>query len=421
MIRRPGTTLLEALIAIFVMGVGLLSLLVLFPLGALSMAEANKNSRTAQAAQNATAVAEATNVRHDALPPLANVNPVFQAPPNSPPAPVQFPPHVLDVFINPNQPLPNRPLAPATWTPIAWPQLNYVAASPAGYPPNNPIPPNLFQSPPKVWPWPQGHPGPSYPIFVDPIGLNTGGFGNPATNAVGQINVAAPGFSSPGIPRHSVSFVPNPASAYRWFSLLDDIEFGPAGAQNGTPRLLGPNLLSRAGRYSWAYMLRRPRYNDTTVVDLTTILYSGRATAFKSENTYGPVGFDVTTNTVTVTWNPALGQEKPPVRKGGWILDATVRNPFVTVANFPGTDWGPPFQTFRTGYPEPHGYFYRVVSVTEPIPQTNPPSVLLELQSPPRQSTLFQLRPNTPVQFYGVLVVMEGVVEVFEKGQGWKP
>jgi hypothetical protein len=51
--RRAGITLLEVLAAIFVMGVGLLALLALFPLGALSMAQAIKDDRAASVAADA--------------------------------------------------------------------------------------------------------------------------------------------------------------------------------------------------------------------------------------------------------------------------------------------------------------------------------------------------------------------------------
>ena len=57
--RRPAVTLLEVLVAIFIMAIGLLALLVLFPLGALSMAEALQKDRTAAAAANASSLAEA--------------------------------------------------------------------------------------------------------------------------------------------------------------------------------------------------------------------------------------------------------------------------------------------------------------------------------------------------------------------------
>ena len=48
-----GSTLIEVLVAILVMGVGLLALLTLFPLGALDMAEAIPDDRTAAIAADA--------------------------------------------------------------------------------------------------------------------------------------------------------------------------------------------------------------------------------------------------------------------------------------------------------------------------------------------------------------------------------
>ena len=55
--NEAGVALLEVLAAIFVMGVGLLALLTLFPLGALEMAQAIKDDRTAAVADNAAALA----------------------------------------------------------------------------------------------------------------------------------------------------------------------------------------------------------------------------------------------------------------------------------------------------------------------------------------------------------------------------
>jgi hypothetical protein len=56
---------------------------------------------------------------------------------------------------------------------------------------------------------------------------------------------------------------------------------------------------------------------------------------------------------------------------------------------------------------DPHGYFHRVVGVTD-----NGNRLTLELQPNPRIATQIG---------QGVLVVMENVVEVFEKGPGWRP
>jgi prepilin-type N-terminal cleavage/methylation domain-containing protein len=53
---QAGSTLIEVLVAIFVMGIGLLAVLTLFPLGALSMAQEIKDDRTAAIAADATAL-----------------------------------------------------------------------------------------------------------------------------------------------------------------------------------------------------------------------------------------------------------------------------------------------------------------------------------------------------------------------------
>ncbi|MFM7148573.1 MAG: hypothetical protein ACKO23_01905, partial [Gemmataceae bacterium] len=63
--KRPGVSLLAVLTAIFIMGVGMLALLTLFPLGALSMARAIKDDRAAVIAANAAAVATAFDLRND--------------------------------------------------------------------------------------------------------------------------------------------------------------------------------------------------------------------------------------------------------------------------------------------------------------------------------------------------------------------
>jgi prepilin-type N-terminal cleavage/methylation domain-containing protein len=56
--RRAGVTLLEVLVAIFVMGIGLLALLTLFPLGAISMAGAIQDDRAAHIAQDAMSLSQ---------------------------------------------------------------------------------------------------------------------------------------------------------------------------------------------------------------------------------------------------------------------------------------------------------------------------------------------------------------------------
>jgi prepilin-type N-terminal cleavage/methylation domain-containing protein len=79
--HRSGVTLVEVLVAIFIMGIGMLALLVLFPLGALSMAKALKDDRCSSAGANASALAVAWDLRND-----PNVQKAFSyAPPDAKP------------------------------------------------------------------------------------------------------------------------------------------------------------------------------------------------------------------------------------------------------------------------------------------------------------------------------------------------
>jgi hypothetical protein len=64
MTRRPAVTLMEVLIAMFIMAIGMLSLLALFPVGAVSMAQALKDDRCAYASSMAENVAIVNNVRY---------------------------------------------------------------------------------------------------------------------------------------------------------------------------------------------------------------------------------------------------------------------------------------------------------------------------------------------------------------------
>jgi hypothetical protein len=301
--HRNAATLVEVLVAIFVMAIGLLALLTLFPLGALRMAQAIKDDRTAHAAANANAIAEARAIRQ--TPTTAN-------------------------FTDPGG-VPNL----TTLT-------NYAGAS--------------------------------YPVYVDPFGRLQG-----STHVANVSN---------GILRINSTFTLTAALAYRWFTLLDDLNFDA----NGVPALSGTQI-QRTNRYSWAYLLRRPRYSEAAVVDLTVVVYSGRNySAVLGETAYTGVRFDPNSKVVQVT--PAVGQGQPAVRKGSWVLDATMVN---------GTQ------------PDPHGFFYRVSDVTESV-VAGRTVYDFELQTYPRLGTI-----SGPTTGYGVLVVPENVVEVFEKGPGWKP
>jgi prepilin-type N-terminal cleavage/methylation domain-containing protein len=63
--RRSGFTLIEVLVAIFIMAIGLLALLTLFPLAALTMSKALQDDRAATCAYDAANICDAFDVRHD--------------------------------------------------------------------------------------------------------------------------------------------------------------------------------------------------------------------------------------------------------------------------------------------------------------------------------------------------------------------
>ncbi len=79
---RSGITLVEVLVAIFIMGVGLLAILVLFPIGALNMARAIRDDRAAHCGAQAEAIANMWDLRHDPA-----VTAMLDSPPGMAPIP----------------------------------------------------------------------------------------------------------------------------------------------------------------------------------------------------------------------------------------------------------------------------------------------------------------------------------------------
>ncbi|MCI0456979.1 MAG: hypothetical protein L0Z62_08375 [Gemmataceae bacterium] len=305
MTRRPAATLLEVLVAIFVMGIGLLAILTLFPLGALRMQQAIQDDRAAHISANANSIAQTYELRSDPL--------------------------VTAAFRKPGGGLPDA------------------------------------------------HPdGPGYPVYVD---------------AVGWQILLAPGWVGgvAGIPRRPASYVMNgavtdPAKVLRWFTFLDDVRFGPGGVP--------ANPVEREADYSWAYLLRCPRSSEA-IADMSVVVYRRRPLSPTNnftgdEYAYDGSLFTPTTNTILINASVA-GRAAPPIRPGSWILDGTVK--------------GPP-------YPHAHAYFYRVVSVTEVPNATN------------GGRSDFEVEVATPLRGWtaqgpGRVIVMDNVIEVFERGTGW--
>jgi hypothetical protein len=398
-IRRSGATLIEVLIAIFVSALGLLALLALFPLGALSMAHAIKDSKCAQASSNAAAIARFKNLKQDA----ALLPPTFAS----------FL-YGNDAYTNPSVFIPTTiTLMPNLKT------FNYYLTPGVGAP----------------------YDGPSYPVYIDALGVNLSGSSAPgyagttANNNPVPVNrqvvgsYPAPPALSPGFLRLGPSYANSTQQYIEWFTLLDDISYGSNGLPSGPLNPQNPTLtlIERTGKFSWAYLLRRANYAYSDGVDHTVVVYSDRSQATLGENSYyvdfvqytvpgsippQPLAASaggVPNNVVVIPLNQLqlTGQEKPRIRPGNWILDATV------ISNDPSRLPNSP-----QIWPDPHGFFYRVVNVSETNGQDafgNPSQLLiLELQTSIKGSSYIN---NPTIHYQGVLVVMDNVAEVFELGQ----
>jgi prepilin-type N-terminal cleavage/methylation domain-containing protein len=339
--RRRGITLIEVLVAIFIMSIGLLALLTLFPLGALRMSAALQDDRTGASASAGANGCDAFNLRNDPS------------------------------FYN-----------PATGT-------NWFLTPPPSPPPSGPPLPNFFP--------PAAVNGGGYPVYVDPYGVNngSGAVGGPLSykTTPTQLTPGIPRVSPLGIPPPYLIINPGPPQtissnasliAARYFTLPDDITF----ANDAIPDLTTGNI-QKGGRYTWAYLLHRSQPGSpTSFVDLTIVVYAGRATQVPGgEFTYAALGATNDTS-VTVTHLP---NQPPSIRRGTWVLDTSF-NPTTNSVN---------------------GDFYRVVSVTT----INANSVNLELQTPLAKAVT-QPPPNGPAQPIGMtsLTVLDNVADVFSRG-----
>jgi hypothetical protein len=371
-------TLIEVLVAIFVMAIGLLSLLTLFPLGALSMAQSFKDARAAQAEANATALLRYRKISQDFD--LTNQN--------SPPTALQ------NAFL---------------------------------FPPPNYNPPQL---------WPPSSNGPSFPVYVDPIGANMGSllFG---TWPVGAVSPPPPAMMATNSPvwRVSTTWVRGgkPQDIVRWFSLLDDLDFDQSGVPNppgAAAQQPGYGQIQRGGRYTWAYLCRQARYspgNLTAPVEVSVVVYDGRSLQLSpfgqpaGEYAFAamipaqsqPPRPGTPQNVMTLAWDPSV-QDAPNIRPGRtWILD-------VTVGQVPTAQPGQPPQL------DIHGYFYRVVSASQVSAYgqgvMNPPLVWGQATRANPQYTMdLELQTNIRQPFnnqqqQGMVIVMDNVAEVFEMG-----
>jgi len=393
MIRRAGMSLTEVLVALFILTIGVIGILTMFPLGAVQMARAVRDDRSALAASNADAYMRwywATYVANQSI-----GNPINW-------------PNQDQLLSNGSSGLFDNPYMAYTVsggqaTAVA-PLQNFAINL------NNNLQqqqqnPNLaaFNVVGQV----------SYPVIVDPLGFQARqwNFGDApnfaliprcplyygaATGTTQIIQTQANITTGNVIPQPHLQVF-----NYRSCSLVDSLGYN----DNGTPT----NDLEM--RYNWLWVLQRPEmtmnstnsnpqnqnpnnnlYNNAnglSKVNMTVVVFDRRAFLYPPSNVQGfeiVMGATFTTGLSTVTISNAASQAALDLKPGTWVMDATI-NP---AAN--------PFPIMQAN-------FYRVVSVVQVNGQVN-----LELQTPIIPPVGY---PPLGFSYPGTLVALNGVSGVF--------
>lgn len=278
--RRPGLTLTEVLVAMFIMALGMISLLTLFPLGAIQIGLALRDDRLKQTAVQADTFMRAHWRAKVVEPPTYTV--ILPQPPQPP-----------DDFI---------------WGFDSPTQLTN---------------PGLIV---RV-------PDPSYAVLVDPIGFYS------RTGPDQTVVAASTGGANMGRRNMVLAWTYDPMTltytstpfgqldALRNCTLLDDITFAP----NGVPEQTS-SLITRQGRYNWAAIVQKPHNNEPNV-SLTILCFSERPPllnvadaerAITVPQTDVAVDQPYIDNIDPVLIEPTPSGLPPLIRKGGWIMDGTV-------------------------------------------------------------------------------------------------
>jgi len=276
--RRPGLGLLEVIVAMFVMALGMISLLTLFPLGAIQMGQALRDARAAETAMQADTQMRLWWQQYVVEKGLAT----------------GIEDTAFTFFDNPQNGMPTLPIPGDT----------------------NPA---------------------SYPVFIDPLGWQAfNGF--PARQT--QVAGGGPGGLIPrrsmfwitNDPANTAyparSSVLQTAFSFRTATMMDDITFNETGTPDTNATGTGmANLVVRQGRYNWAAIIQRPVNANRYVADLKILVFDGRPPGI------APLDAEKIGVPTAAGGPPAVTQQlvlnvgaTPPehLRAGNWIMDGTL-------------------------------------------------------------------------------------------------
>ena len=347
--RRRGLTLTEILISILIMGIGLLSLATLFPLGLLRLREANRATRSTLLAETASSDLVATGVAFKPF--YIRLYSIFYG-------------FVFDPFLSE----------------MAWLDQN-----------GNPITKDFDRS------------SGGWPVVIDPLWIYEVEQKMMTSNRQNQVPFVR--FDLPGTPAESrfglgLGWLSNPSNAYglrrlspymwgifnpeieRRYSSIDDLIYqseGDAGPTAGQGSPLVPVMVSNSAgvpsslndlSYTWFFTGKVSDLSNSLTFDGDVVVCHNRPFEFDATNLpnrtqsvagemtvqaiwgYGPpvtylpgVAYSANNTTVLLRW-PAT-QPDPGIIVGSWICDTTYSNdPFYISA--------------QSKYPGQRCYWYRV-------------------------------------------------------------
>jgi prepilin-type N-terminal cleavage/methylation domain-containing protein len=359
---RHGVTLMEVLIATFILAIGLVAIMALFPIGAVNMARAINQDRSATHGVNSDAM---------------------------------FRYYWKQAWNNPN--------GGTVWGTSAQayafsqePVLQYLQSHPTFG--------NISQNPASSQP--------SFAVLVDPVGYFT-------KTGADQVFVAAlpimpvrttlrrlvnypatsPGYSTGPADLANWSALPQPyapisppGALVRLTTLLDDMTFarpadGSVSSVSGEPADF-TGQIDRGERYNAAWLIQRPRNDVPVEANVTVLVYAGRS---PTDTPSSETPYPAQTQSGTKQLLLSLGaQAAPNLRRGNWIGFSQI----VTT-----TPLGVPIT------PYPTLDLYRVTGINTDTPG----AAILDLETP--------VKTNGPAGNYsGTAVVFDNLVEVFDRG-----
>jgi hypothetical protein len=388
--RRPGFSLTEVLVALFVMALGIISLLTLFPVGAVQMGRALQDDRTQTTCLQADAAVRMW-WRQEVIEASAKYGVL-----NAEDAPFW----VMD---DPNDPwIPVAAAHPAAVTMPAAPGAYTFGVRPSAPVPNNT--PRAF-TPANQIVIPTTGPDsqrPSFPVMLDPIG----GFSYAGDTVFWAANAYVPGTAF-SIPRRSIRTAGgNLIQAIRTCTMFDDLEMSRAatpGVPAGAAETGSAFPVVRKGRYNWAAVIQRPNNSIRTVAELKILVYDRRAAGVAppdAERHYGVPAVRPPALPVAIVnyFPPVVGQtritlfdsiDNLKLRTNGWIMDGTIDT--------------------ATGIRNAN--FYRIQSLTEETDGVGVTVTHVELQTP--------IKPPTGAPGVGAytaqIYVLSNLIEVFDR------